>query len=171
MGKMNFVFLTTTLWLLIPTSINSLFFPKSVKMYSDGKISELKATINKYFLILIVYCFICGLLLLLFFSPMVEFIFPKHLPYVELVYVTIPALMLRTLSDPMSLLFNSMVKLKPILLSDIISTMFYALMLLFLRLAKLFTLEHVLICYGLYNLIRFSYLLLHFLSLKREKII
>jgi O-antigen/teichoic acid export membrane protein len=169
LGKMYLVFLTTTLWLLIPTSLNSLFFPKSVKFYADDNRIELKATINKCFLILFGYCFISGLLLLLLFYPLVEFVFPKHLPYVKLVYIVVPALILRTLSDPMVLLFNSMVKLKPILLSDIISTLICAFMILVLGMSKLFSLEIVMLCFGSYNLIRFSYLLFHYLLLKRDQ--
>lgn len=169
LGKMYLVFLTTTLWLLIPSSINSLFFPKAVKYYADNDTDQFKNMIYKYFLILLTYCFVCILLFSFLFSPLVEFIFPKHLPYVKLVYIILPALVLRTLSDPINLSFNSMVKLKPILWSDIISTLCYVILILILGMSKLFSLENVLICYGIYNLIRFCYLLLHFLLLKREK--
>lgn len=166
LGKMYLVFLTTTLWLLIPTSINSLFFPKAVKFYADKNTDQLGKTIYKYFLILLVYCFVSVVALSFLFSPIVEFIFPKHLPFVKLVYIILPALVLRTLSEPIGLLLNSMVILKPLLWSDIISTVFYGVLIFSLAYLKIFSLENVLYCYILYNLIRFVYLLFHFILIK-----
>jgi O-antigen/teichoic acid export membrane protein len=166
LGKMYLVFLTTTLWLLIPTSINSLFFPKAVKFYADLDIIQFRKTIYKYLIILIIYCFVGIVLVAFLFSPLIELIFPKHLPYVKLVYIIVPALVLRTLSDPIGLLFNSMVILKPLLWSDIISTVFYGVMIFCLAYLKTFSLENVLGCYFLYNLIRLFYLLFHLKSIK-----
>jgi O-antigen/teichoic acid export membrane protein len=166
LGKMYLVFLTTTLWLLIPTSINSLFFPKAVKFYADSDINQFRKTIYKYLIILIIYCFVGILLVSFLFSPLIELIFPKHLPYVKLVYIILPALVLRTLSDPIGLLFNSMVVLKPLLWSDIISTVFYGVMIFCLAYLKVFSLENVLGCYILYNLIRLVYQMYHFKLIK-----
>lgn len=166
LGKMYLVFLTTTLWLLIPTSINSLFFPKAVKFYADSDINQFRKTIYKYLIILIIYCFVGVVLVSFLFSPLIELIFPKHLPYVKLVYIILPALVLRTLSDPIGLLLNSMVILKPLLWSDIISTIFYGVMIFFLAYLKIFSLENVLGCYFLYNLIRLVYQMSHFKSIK-----
>lgn len=171
LGKIYLVFLTTALWVLIPSSINSLFFPKSVKYFENGDRNQLKTTIYNYFIILAIYCFIAVLMLFLLFSPLVEFVFPKHLPYVKLVYIILPALILRTLADPLVLLFNSIVKMNPILWSDIISTVFYIFLIFALHFFKIFSLENVLICYGFYNLIRFCYLFVNFILLKRKKLI
>lgn len=166
LGKMYLVFLTTTLWILIPTSINSLFFPKAVKFYADGDTNQLWKAIYKYFLILLIYCFVSVLLLFFIFSDIVELIFPKHLPYVKLVYLIVPSLILRTLSDPIGLLLNSMVILKPLLWSDIISIVFYGISIFSLAYLKIFSLENVLWSYFLYNLIKFVYLFFHFILIK-----
>ena len=169
-GKMYLVFLTTTLWLLIPTSINSLFFPKAVKYKNDNNIVEFKLIIKKYFLINILYSIISTLIIYFFFYPLIDIVFPKHSPYVYLVYIILPGLIIRTLSDPIGLFFNSIVYLKPILWSDVISTLFYLITIIYLGTNELFTLESILICYCLYNLVKFLYLFLNFIVVKKYKI-
>lgn len=168
LGKMYLVFLTTTLWVLIPTSINSLFFPKAVKLFAKGNISSLKNTIKEYFFVIIFYSIIASLLIIFLFSKLVYVIFPKHYEYVNLVFILLPGLMLRNMCDPINLLLNSIVKLKPIFWSDIISTFFYGIIILTLALMKIFSLENVLLAYVLYNLIKFIYLLIVLLSIKKK---
>ena len=168
LGKMYIVFLLTTLWLLITTSINSLFFPKSVKFFAEGDFVQLQKTIKQYFLILIIYSVFSSILVLLILPSIVNFVFPKHYPYIHLVFIILPGLIIRNMCDPVSLYLNSVVKLKPILWSDIISTFGYGLMVLFLEFTGIFTLENILICYTLYNLIKFSYLYLNYIIIKKK---
>ena len=168
LGKMYLVFLMTTLFLLIPTSINSLFFPRSVKLFSDGENMLLKKLINQYFLILILYCSICIILTVLIFPSLIEFVFPNHYLYINLVFILLPGLVFRCLCDPIGLLLNSMVKLKPILYSDIISTVFYCLMIAVLSIMNVFSLENIVICYVLYSLVKLIYLFVAFLAVKKQ---
>ena len=165
-GKMYLVFLTTTLWVLIPTSLNNLFFPLAIKLSNDNL--GLKKLIKKYFMLLMIYILISILIISFLFYPMIDLIFPNHLPYVKLVYLIIPALALRTLSDPIGLLLNSKLKLKPILISDLISTLIYTIIIIIMGIFKIFSLENVLICYGLYNLIKFTYLFISFRLLNKK---
>jgi O-antigen/teichoic acid export membrane protein len=168
LGKMYLVFLTITLWVLVPTSINSLFFPKSVKLYSDNQLAKLDKLIKKYFLILVFYSVLCSVLMLLFFSPLVKYVFPNHLPYVKLVFIVLPGLILRILCDPIGLLLNSMVKLKPILFSDLVGILFYITTVSILGFTNNFSLENILICYVLYNLIKLIYLICSYLLIKKQ---
>ncbi len=168
LGKMYLVFLVTTLWLLIPSSINSLFFPKSVKYFADGNFEQLQKIIKQYFLILIIYSIICTILVLLILPSLVNIIFPKHYPYIHLVFIILPGLILRNMCDPVSLYLNSAVKLNPILWSDVISTFCYGVMVLSLEFMGFFSLENILICYTFYNLIKFSYLFFNYLFIKRK---
>jgi O-antigen/teichoic acid export membrane protein len=168
LGKMYLVFLLTTLWLLIPSSINSLFFPKSVKYFADGNFEQLQKIIKQYFLILIIYSIICAILVLLILPTLVNIIFPKHYPYIHLVFIILPGLILRNMCDPVSLYLNSAVKLNPILWSDVISTFCYSMMVLSLEFMGFFSLENILICYTFYNLIKFSYLFFNYLFIKRK---
>lgn len=169
LGKMYLVFLTTTLWLLIPMSINSLFFPKAVKFFENGNMDQLKKTVNQYFLILILYSTVGVILIILIFPPLVELLFPNHYSYINLVFLILPGLFFRNMCDPIVLLLNSMVKLKPILYSDIISVFFYCLMLKFLSAFNFFSLENIIICYVLYSFIKFLYLLVVLLVIKKNQ--
>jgi len=168
LGKMYLVFLTTTLWLLIPASINNLFFPKTVKLFADGNMVQLKKTIYQYFMILILFCSICSVLMIVIFPPLVKLVFPNHYLYVYLVYIVLPGLIFRSLCDPITLFLNSVVKLKPILYSDLISTVAYCLMVLFLSLMNIFSLENIIICCVLYSLVKLIYLFFAFLTVKKQ---
>lgn len=168
LGKMYLVFLMTTLFLIIPTSINSLFFPRSVKLFSDGENVLLKKLINQYFLILILYCIICIVLTVLIFPSLIKFVFPNHYLYIHLVFIVLPGLVCRCLCDPIGLLLNSMVQLKPILYSDIISTVFYCLMIIILSVMNVFSLENIIICYVIYSIVKLIYLFVAFLAVKKQ---
>jgi len=168
LGKMYLVFLTITVWLLIPSSINNLYFPRTIKLFADGERIKLNKVINQYFFILIFYCFVCVILILTLLPPLVKLIFPKHYDYVNLVFIILPGMVFRNMCDPISLLLNSMVKLKPILYSDLISTIFYIFMILFIIIMKVFSLENILYCYVLYSLIKFMYLLYSFALVKKK---
>ena len=168
LGKMYLVFLTITLWVLVPTSINSLFFPKSVKLFSANQFNELDKLTKKYFFILCLYSLVCSVLMLIFFNPLVKYIFPNHFPYVKLVFMVLPGLILRIMCDPIGLLLNSMVKLKPIFLSDLIGILCYGMMVIVLGFAKIFSIENIIICYVLYNLIRLLYLIYTYFFIKKQ---
>jgi O-antigen/teichoic acid export membrane protein len=168
LGKMYLVFLITTLWLLIPTSINNIFFPKSVKYFAEGKLIQLHKAYKQYFLILIIYSLIASILVLFLLPSIVNFVFPKHYLYINFVFIILPGLIIRILCDPISLYMNSIVNLNPIFLSDIISTLSYILMLLLLYFFKIFSIENILICYVFYNIVKFTYLFFNFLVIKKK---
>ena len=62
---------------------------------------------------------------MIFLGPFVEYVFPQHTPYVKFVLYAIPGFVFRSLRDPISTFLNSVVKLKPMLYSDIASLSMY----------------------------------------------
>ena len=162
LGKLYLVYLLTTLWILIPSSINSLFFPKSIKYFTEKNLIQVRKTIRQYYIILIAYGLIAALIIILLLPIIVNVLFPKHAPFIELIYLLLPGLIIRNLCDPISLFFNSAVRFKPILASDVISIICYLISIFYLKYFGIFTLEHIIICFGIYNLIKFSYLLFNY---------
>ena len=168
LGKMYLVFLIIVLWILIPISINNLFFPKAVLLFKNKELFLLHKLINKYFLIILLYSLIGIILILTLLHPLVSIFFPNHLPYVYLVFIALPGLILRSLCDPVSLYLNSIVKLKIIFWSDLLSITAYLISILGFALLKKFNLENVLICFVLYNLVKFIYLIYFYNALKKS---
>ena len=171
LGQMYLVFLTTTLWVLVPTSILNLFFPKAIKFYSENDMSNFNRVIKTNTTITLVYCILVSVLILILLKPIVSVIFPKHEPYVFLVFLGLPGLIFRTMSDPISLYLNSIVLLKPIFWSDALAILVYVSCLSSLFLFKKFSLTNFVICFNIYFAFKFFYLLVHYIKLRiNEKV-
>jgi O-antigen/teichoic acid export membrane protein len=167
LGKMYLVFLTITLWVLVPTSILNLFFPKAIKFYSENDLVNFNKVIKLNSAITLAYCLGLCLIIFALASPLVKLIFPKHIPYVYLVVLALPGLVFRTLADPISLYLNSIVRLKPLFWSDVFSLFVYLCSILFLFYFKLFSLSNIVICFNVYFCFKFFFLLT--ISLKTIK--
>jgi len=169
LGQMYLVFLTTTLWILVPTSFLNLFFPKAIKFHTERDLFNFNKIIKLNIIISFLYCITISGIILVLLKPFVGFFFPKHLPYAFLVFLVLPGLIFRTLLDPISLYLNSIVRLKPIFWSDFLSTIIYVLCILFLFLNNSFTLSNFIICFNIYICFKFLYLLFDCLNFRKNK--
>lgn len=166
LGKMYLVFLTITLWVLVPSSILNLFFPKAIKFYSENDLPSFDKVIKLNSRITLGYCLSVSMIIIILASPIVGLVFPKHLPYVHLVVLALPGLIFRTLSDPISLYLNSIVRLKPIFWSDILALIVYIASISFIFLFKSFSLNNFVICFNIYFSFKFFYLLSVYFKIK-----
>lgn len=123
LGKFYLVFLYTTLFVLIPTSVNTLFFPPSVLAYKKKQYKEFKSLLKKYMLVLVLY--IITMLILTFFllQYTIDYILPQHSANTIYVYYILPGLIAYILCDPINLILNSAVKLFPMLIAGIIAVL------------------------------------------------
>lgn len=115
LGEFYLVFLYATLFVLIPTSLLNIFFPKAVYAYENNQMEQFKSIIKKHFMILAAYLIIVLLFTLLGLDFFVGLLFPAHLVGVKYVYYFLPGLLALALCDPMAIIFNSTVRLRPIL--------------------------------------------------------
>lgn len=168
LGNMYLFILVTSLWVLVPLSIMNLFFPKCVTLFENKNYLELNKHVRNHFYIVLGYCLITVVILILFLKPFIGNVFPEHLPFLNLVYIGITGLVFRTLSDPILVFLNSVVKLKPILWSDIISIVSYLSLILLLVSNEWFSLKNLIIVFNLYFIIKFIYLLIYYLKLKKN---
>lgn len=166
LGKMYMVFLVATLWVLVPSSILNLFFPKAIKFYSDNDLTNFNKIIRKNAIVTLIYCIVVSLLIIVLLQPIVSFIFPKHQSFVFLVVIGLPGLIFRTLSDPIALYLNSIVKLKPIFWSDVLALIIYFLSILILLSLKLFSLTNFVVCFNVYFIFKFIYLFISYFKLR-----
>ena len=129
----------------------------------------MKRLFTQYMKVLIVYSCI-GFFLILFILPsLVGILLPNHLPYLFLVNIALPGFVFRNLSDPISLFLNSIVRLKHLLWSDILSTVFYSIAIIILYYSNNFTLSNSLLCFSGYNLFRFLYLYFIYLKINKNR--
>ena len=115
LGRFYLVFLFSTLFVLIPTSLLNLFFPQCVKLYEGSDVIQFKTQIRKHFILLSTYLIIAILGSVTLLKPFIAFFLPMHVENVEYVYYYLPGLIALGLCDTFALIFNSVVRLKPIL--------------------------------------------------------
>lgn len=143
LGGFYLVFLYVSLYQLIPNSINSIFFPKCVKSYSEKNYDSFKCLLKYYYLTIAGYGVVIAIVTVLFLEPVVSLVFPQHLPGVSLVYIILPGLILQSLSDPVGLILNSSVILRPMLIVNLTNMLFCIGMVVILIVLQRFTLETV----------------------------
>lgn len=154
LGMLYLFFITSTLWILIPTAINNLLFPKAIIAFGNNKLLELRKIISNYFKLLFAYCFIGTLSIIFVFPYLVELIFPNHLPYLYLVILALPGLIFRIVVDPIGLFLNSVVKLKPIFWAEVYGIIVYIGCIFLLVFFGKFSLETIIISCNVYFGIR-----------------
>ncbi len=156
LGSFYLVFLYVSLYQLVPTSINSIYFPKGVKSYSDKKYDDFKRILKLYYLTLFGYAALMIFITYLFLEPAIAFIFPNHLIGVPFVYIVLPGLVMKSFSDPISLVLNSSVILKPMLFASSSNLLLNVIIIITLIITGLFSLENIAILRtvsGAYSLI------------------
>ena len=124
LGEYYLPILISSLFFLIPSSVNSLYFPDAVIFFTEGNKKLFYSLIKKYYLFIILYSFVVLLMIYFLFEPLVSLIFPIHTGSVNYVYIIIPGLILKLLAEPIWLIFNSAVVLRPIFLANFFSVIF-----------------------------------------------
>lgn len=121
LGKYYLVFLYSTLFTLVPSSLNSLFFPKAVKAYEQGESIIFKRLIVRYTILLLLYIAFTLISSYTLLQPIIDYVFPQHASNTIYVFYLLPGLAAYLLCDPISLIMNSMVKLRMMFISGLLS--------------------------------------------------
>lgn len=117
LGKFYLVPLYIILFMLLPKSLNNLFFPKVMQLYNQREYGALRVHLRKYYISLFLYLIPAVILTLYVMKPFVGWAFPKHLIGVKYVYIILPGMVAILLSAPIGLIYNASIKLKPMLLT------------------------------------------------------
>lgn len=168
LGGFYLVFLYVMLYQLVPTSLNAIFFPKGVKSYSEKRYGDFKRIIRYYYLALIGYSVVITLITFFLLKPVVSLIFPEHLPGVQYVYYILPGLIMVSLTDPIGLILNSSVILRPMLIASSSNLLFNVLLIVAMIVFGIFSLQNVAIlrtASGIFMII--AYFLIYIIIKKR----
>lgn len=121
LGCFYLVFLYNSLFLLVPNSILNIFFPRAVSFYDRGDMNGFTSVVKKQLMVMLMYDLIIVGLTFSLFEPVVGFLFPSHSNNVRYVYYFIPGLLAMSLTEVNSVILNASVRLKPILISGLLS--------------------------------------------------
>ena len=152
----------------MPTSINSIFFPKAVKSYENKRYCEFKKYIKWYYAVLIGYGALIVIITILFLRPVVSLVFPKHIPGIELVYIIMPGIILQSLSEPIGLILNSSVILKPMLIVNCLNLLLnIAIVILYIS-TNSFTLRNIALLRTISGVFLFAAFIVVYLIIKKR---
>lgn len=168
LGSMYIFLLVLNLWTLIPSSILNIYFPKAIKAYSNGEISEFKKVLFNDLKAVLGYLMFSIIMICLFLEIAVDALFPEHLQFVSLVYLALPGLIMKALADPLALFFNSVVLLKPIFWSDLTSIILYVFSILVFNMFTVISLEVFIYCFNIYFLCKFIYLFFVYFRIRKS---
>ncbi len=110
-----------TFFLLIPLSIDKIYFPLVMKEFDNKNFSKVKLIIRKYVSINATVGIGSICLTLLFMEYFVGLIIPEHLNGIQYVWIIIPGLVIYSILQPFKLIFNAAIKQKPFLWASGIS--------------------------------------------------
>ncbi|WP_139463191.1 hypothetical protein [Aeromonas veronii] len=128
LGHLTIYYLALTVWIIIPDALTRIYYPKATKSYERGNVAEYSSVINQHLLIVIFYSLVCSLFIFLFSSPIVSFFLNEHVDFVKFVQLGTIAFTLRSISDNFSIRLLAKCKNTQILFSDLLSFVFYLLL-------------------------------------------
>lgn len=121
LGKFYLVFLYSTLFTLVPTSLLNIYFPKAINFHETGDYPSFQKLLIKHVQSVLIYLLTVILFTIIALQPFVDWLLPQHAENTRYVYLILPGLFFLTLCDPVSVLLNSTLRLKPILLVGLLS--------------------------------------------------
>lgn len=143
LGCFYLVFLFQTLFMLIPTSVQSVFFPRAVRSYDEGNLLEFKNVIKKLSIVIIIYDLAIVIVTILFLKPVVSVIFPLHKENVIYVFMFLPGLLAWSFDSVLGLILNSSLRLNVLLYAGLVGFITNVVGIIFLKASGLFTLERI----------------------------
>ena len=120
LGNFYLVFIFSSLFVLVPTSINYLFLPNIIYSYENGLMAEFRRHVRNYTLVLMGYGICVVLAVLTALQPLVDILFPSHSGNTHYVFLLIPGLMSQLLYYSVSATLNAWKNFTPLLISGLV---------------------------------------------------
>lgn len=120
LGNFYLVFIFSSLFVLVPTSINYLFLPNIIYSYENGLMAEFRRHVRNYTLVLMGYGICVVLAVLTSLQPLVDILFPSHSGNTHYVFLLIPGLMSQLLYYSISSILNAWKNFTPLLMSGLV---------------------------------------------------
>lgn len=158
LGNFYLVSLFNTLSLLIPNSINNIFFPKIIKSYNDKDIPLFKKIIKNNTIAFFTYNVLLVLGTSTLFENIVVLIFPNHIKNICYVYYYLPGIVMNSMTYVFTQILNASLKLNLILCIDLLTTISFVVTIGIIYHYNHFSLESICIVRSiLYSIVFFVY--------------
>lgn len=115
LGKLSLCVILTAAFMIVPSSISNLYFPGSMKTFTEKNFSAFQHILKRYAVIILLYSlsFVIGTSLMA--HIIVPLIFPKHVAQIPLIYWILPSLLFTGVNTILTMLFNAAFKYRAII--------------------------------------------------------
>ncbi|WP_147591765.1 lipopolysaccharide biosynthesis protein [Dysgonomonas mossii] len=120
LGNFYLVFIFSSLFVLVPTSINYLFLPNIIYSYENELMAEFRRHVRNYTLVLMGYGICVVLAVLTSLQPLVDILFPTHSGNTHYVFLLVPGLIAQLLYYSVSAILNAWKNFTSLLMSGIV---------------------------------------------------
>lgn len=168
LGRFYIVMLYATIFVLVPVSLLSLYFPRTIRAFEEGRHGDFVRLVRRHTIELLAYLSCAVGMTFTLLPRMLSLYFDKYKGAEALVYLVIPGLVALILCDPASLAFNSAKKLRPLLIYGVLTLVLNAGLLLLVFRLNMFSLEAVAIVKSISNILAFSYLALMLVAFRKN---
>jgi O-antigen/teichoic acid export membrane protein len=124
-GKYNLVIIYCSVFMLVPASINPIFFPKAILQYKENNFAGLKKTIKLYVATLMSYAFVTFCITILLMPYVVNLLLPKYNIGVPYVWYILPYLAAQILVMPLDFMYTLTAKFRVMFVSYIMSVILF----------------------------------------------
>lgn len=128
LGRFYFPTFYATLFMMVPLSVNKLFFPPAVYKFSKGDFQEVKRVLKNYVVFNIIYIVSIIVITFLFMEPIVKMVLPQHLFATKWVWYLLPGLVAMLFIQPLEIIYNASVRLQPVFWTYLVSVIFMGLL-------------------------------------------
>ena len=161
LGEFYLVFLYATLFVLVPTSLLNIFFPRAIYAYENQQMSVFNSILKKHFVLLLAYLVVVLLLTIFVMQPFIDWLLPAHSGNTIYVFYFLPGLVCLILCDPVAIILNSAVKLKPLLYVGSTTVILNILLIICYSRLEIFTLTNMAIIKSIVNGVAFTCYMLY----------
>lgn len=174
LGEFYLVFLYATLFVLVPTSLLSIFFPRAINAYENNRMDLFRSILKKHSVILLVYLSMVVILTFFVMQPVIDWLLPMHSANTIYVYYFLPGLVFLVLSDPMSIVMNSAIRLQPMLYTGLTTVIVTISLITFAKNSGMFNLTNMAIIKSAVNCLSFMiyivYLTINYKAIFKKKL-
>lgn len=125
LGKYNLVLIYCSLFMLVPASINPIFYPKAILEYKNNNYLALKKTLKQYILTLFAYTVVAICFTILLLPYTINLLLPKYNVGVQYVWYIIPYLVAQMLVMPLDFIYTLTAKYRVMFVSYIFAVLLF----------------------------------------------
>ena len=110
LGRLYLAILFTTLFQMVPTSLDQVFLPPAVRAHDAKDQAALRSQLRQFMLVVLLYCGATALTLAVLAEPLTRMLLPTYVQDLRWVYLLAPGLIAFALAGPLAIAFNILIR-------------------------------------------------------------